>query len=76
MCVHLSLSLLYTNTYVYIYIYIYVLEHTHTTSQYSRLNGYLAQWVPTFVIAGSFRMCLNCEVLKGMFAWRTRCPLS
>ena len=24
----------------------------------------------------SFRMCLNCEVLKGMFPWRTRYPLS
>ena len=41
-----------------------------------RLNGYLAQRVPSLFLASSFRMCLNCEVLKGMFPWRTRYPLS
>ena len=41
-----------------------------------RLNGYLAQRVPSLFLAGSFRMCLNCGVLKGMFPWRTRHPLS
>ena len=32
-----------------------------------RLNGYLAQRVPTLSLASSFRICLDCEVLKGMF---------
>ena len=32
-----------------------------------RLNGYLAQRVPSLFLASSFRMCLNCEVLKGVF---------
>ena len=41
-----------------------------------RLNGYLAQRVPSLFLASSFRMCLNCAVLKGMFPWRTRYPLS
>ena len=41
-----------------------------------RLDEYLAQRVPSLSLAGSFRMCLNCEVLKGMFHWRTRYPLS
>ena len=41
-----------------------------------RLNGYLAQRVPSLFPAISFRMCLNCEVGKGMFPWRTRYPLS
>ena len=40
------------------------------------LNGYLAQRVPSLFLAHSFRMCLHCEVLKGMFAWRARYPLS
>ena len=41
-----------------------------------RPNGYLAQRVPSLFLANSFRMCLNCEVLKGIFPWRTRYPLS
>ena len=41
-----------------------------------RLNGYLAQRIPRICIASSFRMCLNCEELKGMYPWRTRYPLS
>jgi len=41
-----------------------------------RLNGYLAHWVPSLFLADSFRMCLECEVLKGMFPWRTGYPLS
>ena len=32
-----------------------------------RLNGYVVQRVPSLFLAGSFRMCLDCEVLKGMF---------
>ena len=40
-----------------------------------RLNGYLAQRVPSIFLASSFRMCLNHGVLKGMFPWRTRWPL-
>ena len=40
-----------------------------------RLNGYLAQRVPCIFLASSFRMYF-CEVLKGMFPWRTRYPLS
>ena len=32
-----------------------------------RLIGYLAQRVPSLFLASSFRMCLKCEVLKGMF---------
>ena len=27
--------------------------------------------VPSIFLTSSFRTCLNCEVLKGMFAWRT-----
>ena len=34
-------------------------------------NGY-----PDLLLASSFRMCLDCEVLRGMFPWRTRYPLS
>ena len=34
-----------------------------------RLNGYLAQRVPSVLLASSFRMCLNCEVLECIFAW-------
>ena len=41
-----------------------------------RQNRYLAQRVPSLFLAISFRMCLNCEALKGMFPWRTRYPLS
>ena len=41
-----------------------------------RLNGYLAQRVPSLSLASGFRMRLICEVLKGMFPWRTRYPLS
>ena len=41
-----------------------------------RLDGYLAQRVPSFLLASSFRLCLDCDVLKGMFPWRTRYPLS
>ena len=36
-----------------------------------RLNGYLAQRVPSLFLANSFRTCLDCEVFKGMFPWRT-----
>ena len=41
-----------------------------------RLNGYLAQRVPSLLLASSFRTCSNGEVLKGMFPWRTGYPLS
>ena len=41
-----------------------------------RLTGYLAQRVPSLVLASSFTMCLNVEVLKGIFPWRARYPLS
>ena len=41
-----------------------------------RLNGYLAQRVPSLFLASSFRKCLNLAVLKRMFPWRTRYPLS
>ena len=44
-----------------------------------RLNGYLAQRVPSLSLASSFRMRLKCEVLEvleGAFPWRTRYPLS
>ena len=41
-----------------------------------RLNGYFAQRVPSLFLASSSRMCLNREVLKGMFPWRTRQPSS
>ena len=40
------------------------------------VNGYLAQRVPSLVLAGSSRHCLNCAVLTGIFPWRTRHPLS
>ena len=32
-----------------------------------RLNGYLAQRVPSLFLASGFRMCLNCEFLKLCF---------
>ena len=41
-----------------------------------RLNGYLAQRVPRLFLASSFRNCLDYAVLKCIFAWRTRYPLS
>ena len=41
-----------------------------------RLNGYLAQRVPSPFLASSFTTCLICEALKGMFPWRIRYPLS
>ena len=41
-----------------------------------RLNGYLAQRVPSLSLASNFTMCSNCEVLEGMFPCRTRYPLS
>ena len=41
-----------------------------------RRNGYLAQRVPSPFLASRFRICLSCEVLEGMFPWRTRCQLS
>ena len=41
-----------------------------------RLNGYLAQGVPSLFLASSFTTCLNREVLQGMFPWRTRYPVS
>ena len=41
-----------------------------------RLNGYLAQRVPSLSLASSFRKCLNGADLKGMSPWRTRYPLS
>ena len=41
-----------------------------------RLHRYLVQRVPSLFLASSFGMCLHCEVLKGMFPWKTRYPLS
>ena len=41
-----------------------------------QLNGFLAQWVPSLFLASSFRKCLNCAVLKCMFPWMSRYPLS
>ena len=43
-----------------------------------RLNGYVAQRVPCLFLASSFKLrnCLDSAVLKCMFAWRTRYPLS
>ena len=41
-----------------------------------RLNGFLAHRVPSLFLDSIFRMCLSCEVLKGMLPWRTRYPLS
>ena len=65
-------------TYIYIYIYIYEARDGADIirSNRHRLNGYVAQRVPSLFLASSFRMCLNCEALDGMFPWRTRYPLS
>ena len=41
-----------------------------------RLNGYLAQRVPSIFLAGSFRTCFNRAVPESMFPWRARYPLS
>ena len=35
----------------------------------------LSPTVPSLFLASSFKMYLNCEVLTGMFPWRTRYPL-
>ena len=58
---------------IYMYIYIYIIFPPYSRH---RLNGYFAQRVPSLSLASSFTMCLNCEVLQGMFPWRTRYPLS
>lgn len=41
-----------------------------------RLNGYSAQRVPSFVFASSFRICLNCEVLKGYVSLEGQVPIN
>ena len=70
---------------VCIYIYIYIYEHggrgrvrliLSRTSGRHRPNEHLAQQVPSISLAGSCRSCLDREVLKGMFPWRTKHPLS
>ena len=48
----------------------------HQVEGRPRLKGYVAQRVPSFGLANSFTMCVICEVLKGLFPWRTRYPLS
>ena len=40
-----------------------------------RLNGYLAQRLPSLFLASSSRNCLNYAVLRWMFSWRARYPL-
>ena len=40
----------------------------NTVSFRHRLNGYLAQRVPSLLLASSFRKCLNCAVLKCVFS--------
>ena len=52
----------------WIMIIIMIIQH--------RLNGYLAQRVPSLFLASSFRMCLDCEGLKGAFPWRASYRLS
>ena len=39
-------------------------------------RGVLGQRVPSLFIASSLEMYLDVEVLKGIFPWRTRYPLS
>ena len=64
-------------TYIYIYIHTYIYIYIHTTNVNRHLlNRYLAQQVPSCLLAGRFSMCLDREVLKGMLPWRTRYPLS
>ena len=41
-----------------------------------RPNGCLAQRVPSLFLASSFGKCSNRAVVKGMFPWRSRHPLS
>ena len=41
-----------------------------------RLNGSLAQRVPSLSLSSSSRIVLDHAVLKGMFPWRTRYPWS
>ena len=41
-----------------------------------RLNGYLAQRVPSIFLASSSRIYLNDAVLKCSLPWRARYPLS
>ena len=50
--------------------------HSWPTTKYRhQLNGYLER-VPSLSLASSFTTSLDCEVLKDMFPWRTRYPLS
>ena len=72
---------LFIHVYIYIYIYTHICIYTYTYTYIPgrrgeecrrRLSGYLAQRVPSLSLASSFRTRLNCEVLKGMFPWRTR----
>ena len=58
---------IYIYMYMCVYIYIYIYYAAPAKRLLSPTNGYLV-----FVLASSFRMCLDCEVLKGMFPWRTR----
>ena len=82
--IYISLSL---DMYMYIYIYIYMYMYIHTYLERERerenmifvrrrLNGYLAQRVPSLYLASSSRTCLSCEALEGMLPWRTGYPLS
>ena len=88
---YMSLSLLYIYIYIYIsalHLERILLAAASLHSGYPlsalagrlcnrhRLNGSLAQRVPSPFLASRFRKCLDCEVLEGMFPWRTRYPFS
>ena len=62
--------------YVYVLLHISILYTIVTVMHLficvgQRLYGYLGQRVPRHVLAISFRICSNCEVIKGMSPWST-----
>ena len=72
--------------YIYIYIYIYSFIGLRRRDLPAPRNALQAPPLGTgqtgtspsrylvFFVASIFRMCLDCEVLKGMLPWRTRYP--
>ena len=85
-CVYsiLSIVLVYVclvcSSCLFLCFFVFIKANVHPLRQEDamrhRPNGYLAQRVPSLFLAGGVRSCLNRAVLKGMFAWKARYPLS
>ena len=81
---------IYIHTYAYICMYVYVYIYIYMAMGMLRTRGCVgararmraqrcrpaAIHCTSCCLSNSFRMCLNCEVIRGMFPWRTRYPLS